>query len=332
MTMVGQRQVEPGVLAAPGWRALVVSVSKDPNAKLTVLLFPKGHASPGRCVKVPTTPAAASALQREADILVGIHRRGLGTVACTVPRVLGDVPTPAGTALVTTGMPGTPLITRYHRWHHTASKGSVAAEFEAAGTWLDAFWRATVCGEAVLDTVTPLLPAMSMRFHDHPHLDHILNRLRAIRVRLAEVRSPVTATHGDFWFGNLLVDEKGVSGVLDWEAGALTGQPVGDLVRFALSYALYLDRHTRCGRGVAGHFGLRAGPFGAGIAHLFWGQGWFPEISQDFLARGLTNLGLPTDLWRDLLLVGLAEVAVTADHSTFAASHLELLESLAEMS
>ena len=54
--------------------------------------------------------------------------------------------------------------------------------------------------------------------------------------------------HGDYWPGNLLLHRGRVSGVVDWEAGALAGEPLRDVVRFVLSYALYLDRHTRAGR------------------------------------------------------------------------------------
>ena len=41
--------------------------------------------------------------------------------------------------------------------------------------------------------------------------------------RLAGARLPVTAVHGDFWFGNLLSRGGEVTGVVDWEAGAAQG-------------------------------------------------------------------------------------------------------------
>src|SRR5512132_1314511 len=39
-------------------RALVIGTSKDPNAKITMLLFPRGDARPALAVKIPTTDEA----------------------------------------------------------------------------------------------------------------------------------------------------------------------------------------------------------------------------------------------------------------------------------
>src|SRR6185369_3446488 len=96
------------------------------------------------------------------------------------------------------------------------------------------------------------------------------------------------------------------------------GEPLRDVVRFAASYALYLDRHTQAGRRVAGHPGLRADTWGAGLAHAAKGRGWFGALVRDYLAAALDRLGLPTSLWPDLVLAGIADVAATADHPEFA--------------
>lgn len=329
--MIAVEEMAPslaGVLSEDGWRALVVAVSKDPNAKFTILLFPPGSDIPERAIKAPTTSGAAAALSGEADVLRTLHRRGLGRVSPTVPAVLGKLDTPAGQALLLSGLRGQPLTTAYHRWHHTAREGLVRADFAAAGRWLAAFWESTAWGGTDLDPVSWLLPTLRSRFESHADFEAAWKGLHAIRDRMRGERTPVTAVHGDFWFGNVLVEGGEVSGVLDWEAGMLAGQPVRDLVRFALSYALYLDRHTRPGRTVAGHPGLRAGRFGAGIEFLADGTGWFPDAARTFLMSGLNRLGIPGTLWRDMVLVGAAEVAATADHPDFAAAHLELLVGL----
>jgi aminoglycoside phosphotransferase (APT) family kinase protein len=133
--------------------------------------------------------------------------------------------------------------------------------------------------------------------------------------------------HGDLWFGNVLAAGH-VTGVVDWEAGAVRGDPVRDLARFVLAYALYLDRHTPPGRRVRGHPGLRAGHWGAGVAYAIDGTGWFPDLARGFLDQGLRRLGLPGALWRDVALAGLADVAATADHAAFALAHLRLLRHL----
>ncbi len=131
--------------------------------------------------------------------------------------------------------------------------------------------------------------------------------------------------HGDFWFGNLLLSGQAVSGVVDWECGTVAGEPLRDVARFALSYALYLDRHTRRGRRVAGHPALRAERWGDGLRYALTGRGWFPDLMREFLRRNLSRLGAAPELWFDLAVAGVAEVAVTANHPEFAAAHLRLL-------
>jgi hypothetical protein len=123
----------------------------------------------------------------------------------------------------------------------------------------------------------------------------------------------------------VLVTRGTVTGVVDWACGELSGEPLRDVARFALSYSLYLDRHTRAGRPVAGHPGLRADGWGTGIRYAIAGEEWFGRLVRDFVAGALGRLGAPPQLWRDVILAGLAEVAATADHPEFAAHHRDLL-------
>src|SRR5260370_42521195 len=91
--------------------------------------------------------------------------------------------------------------------------------------------------------------------------------------------TPLAVGPGDFWAGNVLVTGSAVTGGVDWPAGMLSGEPLTDVARFALSYALYLDRHTRPGRPVAGHPGLRADIWGAGIRDAIAGEQWLGRIA-----------------------------------------------------
>jgi hypothetical protein len=138
--------------------------------------------------------------------------------------------------------------------------------------------------------------------------------------------TPRTAVHGDYWFGNLLVEDGHLVGVVDWEAGELAGEPLRDVARFAVSYSLYLDRHTSPGKAVAGHRGLRAGEWGAGLAYALAGTGWYGRLLHEFCGSALARLGADPNLAPDVLLAGIADVVATADHDEFAASHLELLK------
>jgi hypothetical protein len=169
---------------------------------------------------------------------------------------------------------------------------------------------------------------LAERFEDDPSLGGSIGAVDALRNRLSNHETFRVAVHGDLWCGNLLMCDEQILGVVDWEAATLSGDPLRDLVRFALTYSLYLDRHTRSGRKVAGHRGLRAQEWGCGIRYAIDGQGWYPTLFKTFLRRGLRRLGLPPASWRTAALAGLAEIAVTADDHAFAHHHMRLLTRL----
>jgi len=307
-------------------RALLLLTSRDPNAKVTVLLFRPGHRRPAYALKLPTTVLAETAIRRERVLLGDLLRSELGPLAATVPRPLAELDVQGRCALLVTAVGGSPMFTAYHRWRHTAARSSVRADFDAAGSWLAAFQGRTAGQAGRPDAHGAPVEVLRRRF---PGETGALSSLERVHALLARAARP-TAVHGDFWAGNLLTTGGRVTGVVDWEAGSTRGDPVSDLVRFALTYALYLDRHTAPGRRVPAHQGLRAGRWGAGVEYAIGGEGWFPDLFRDFLRRGLARLGVAPELWRPAALAGLAEIAATADHEGFARRHLELFGSLAE--
>jgi hypothetical protein len=76
------------VRGTPGVRSVVIGVSKDPNAKVTVLLVSERDGMPVMAVKVPTTPIAAAAVESETAALVELHARYSGVAIRTIPRVV----------------------------------------------------------------------------------------------------------------------------------------------------------------------------------------------------------------------------------------------------
>ena len=317
------------VLDLPGMHSLVLALSKDPNAKFTVLLIPDGGRQPTLAIKLPTTPAAEASIAAETGVLRALHDRLSGVTLATIPRLeelpeLADVP-----SLVTSALPGSPLTTRYHAWRHLGTPGAVRADFRAVEVWLGGLQSATAGARGPLDMDGGAVAALQRRFGEEPGVNESLAALTRVHERLRLTSTPRTAVHGDFWFGNVLMAGERVSGVIDWEAGAAQGEPVRDLIRFALTYALYLDRHTRAGHRVSGHPGLWAGEWGAGITWALEGQGWFPDLIREFVQNGLIRLGADPERWRDALLAGLAEVAATADHVEFARLHWQLFGRLA---
>lgn len=316
------------VLSAPDRRAVVIGMSKDPNAKLTVVLTPTRAGAGTLVVKIATTPVADDAVRREHDRLQGVRTLIHPTVRCTVPRPESLTEIGGRAALVVSGVPGTPLAVSYQRRRHTARPASVAADFDAVDRWLDRFHTGPAQGPAPV--MGDAVAGVEARFGHLPGpTSAVLGSLEAAAARLAAAPDRGRPVHGDLWAGNLLLTSPGVvTGVVDWEAASLLGDPLRDVVRFASSYALYLDRRTGAGRPVAGHRGLRAGRWGAGLRYAVEGSGWFPDLFRSFLGRGLRRLGLTSDRWRDAVLVGLADVAATADHEEFARRHLELAAEL----
>jgi aminoglycoside phosphotransferase len=319
------------LLRAPGVTSVVIGASKDPNAKVTVLLLAAGDDQPSVAVKAPTTAVAEAAVMAEMDLLHALHERveDDGLLA-TIPQVIELIDFRGAAAMATTALAGMPMTTLYHRWRHLSRPASVAADFQAVGAWLAWFQQATKGPVQALEMDGGTVRRLHDRFQEEADIGAVSDRLRRIHDRLRNSRAPRTAVHGDLWHGNVLVRDGAVSGVVDWEAGASLGEPVRDLVRFPLIYALYLDRHTRPGRPVAGHPGLRAGPWGTGVEYALEGKGWFPELFRAFLQAGLDRLGAPPDCWRDAAVAGIAEIAATTDDLDFGRHHLQVFRRLSD--
>ena len=312
---------------ATGLRSLVICASKTPNAKIIVLLVSPTTGRPVLAAKVPTTAEAARAVETEARLLVELDDLG-PTLAATIPRVVDMVEFDGRPGLVTTAVDGLPMKTSYLRWRHTATAARVAADFDAIERWTAELHRRTAGPSAPLEMDAGVAARLSRRFQDVPGLDDDLGRLGEVCARLRRSATPRTAVHGDLWLGNVLLDGRSVSGVVDWEGGAASGEPVRDLVRFALMYALFLDRRTKAGRRVPGHRVLRAGDWGAGVVYALDGAGWFPDLFRRFLRNGLARLGASPASWRDAALAGIAETAAYTDDDDFARLHLELFRRL----
>lgn len=313
---------------ASGLVPLVICDSKNPNAKFAIVLVSRATGRATLAIKAPTSDTAARAVEAESRML--LHLRDLDeTLASTIPRFHETVEFEGRPALVMSAVDGTSMRTSYLRWRHTARRSSVEADFAAVETWLAAFQRATATGVASLAPDGVASSRIAKRHAGRAGLDDVLECYDEICGRLSPYTTPQTAVHGDLWTNNLLLRDGRVSGVVDWEGGKRAGEPARDVARFALMYALFLDRRTRAGRRVPGHRVLRAGAWGAAVEYAIDGHGWFPDLFRGFLRRNLVRLGAPAAAWRDTALAGVAEVAALADDDEFARLHLELFRRLA---
>jgi aminoglycoside phosphotransferase (APT) family kinase protein len=310
-----------------GLASVLVGVSKDPNAKVTVLLVSRTTGRAVLAVKVPTTTAAAAVVAVERRTLEALPRRLPHDLLGSVPRTVQMVDANGLPALVTTAVPGAPM-SRDYLGRPAAVRARAAEHFAAAGRWLEWLQTATAGARAPIEVATGAATALQARFEDDPHVGDDVARLAEVSARLREHAVPRTVVHGDLWFGNLLLDRGRITGVVDWEASSACGEPLRDVARFVVMYALYLDARTRPGRRVRGLDGLRAGDWGAGVAFAVDGTGWFPELFRGFVRGALDRLGAPPELWRSVILAGVAEVAAQTDDPAFARAHLRLLRRL----
>lgn len=310
-------------------RFVVVSMSKDENPKTTVLVFVGRERQPRLVVKVAGTDGAAASIHREAAALSGLAALDPTLLGSTVPRLVDTRSLSGRAVLVMTARPGQPMSIPYHRFRHTASPALVGADFAAAASWLRHLSALVVPDRLTLAWPTSGSPELHLGIPDRISRRWAADPVAAQVAEWAADRArslgtdPVAVVHGDFWCGNVLRLAGWVSGVVDWEHSGW-GDPLRDRVRFALSYALYLDRHTPLGGRVAGHPGLVAGRWGDPIRYAVLADTWFATLVRDFVGDGLAATGRSTDLWRTALVLGLVEIAATSDHADFARRHLEL--------
>jgi aminoglycoside phosphotransferase (APT) family kinase protein len=232
--------------------------------------------------------------------------------------------------LVTTALPGRVMLASYHQWRHTARPSSVRADFDAAGRWLAELHRHASPGDTSLARmIDGVATQLTRRFGEDSVRPEDAQILLGLHFRLDRQRVGRGLMHGDFWPGNVLMSDGQVCGIVDWECSRPDGLLVRDLARFAITYSLYLDRHTRPGRRVAGHAGLRAGEWGAGLDYALSGSGWYPDLVRQFMADGLQRLGVDPICAGDVLLAEIACIAAESDNPEFAKSHLRLLRRLA---
>jgi aminoglycoside phosphotransferase len=303
---------------------VVLAMSKDENPKATVIAFAEDGRTPRLAVKVALTPGARASVAAEAGALRRLAEADPTLVGGTVPRLLDERHDASTAVIVTSAHPGVPMSVDYHRWRHTSSARRVTEDFEHAGAWLAALARSAppVRAESTRPS-SSVADALVTRWPSDVAARALADGIRSAVSDLAADR-PSSVVHGDFWCGNILRRAGAVVGVIDWEHATFADDPLRDRARFALSYALYLDRHTTAGRRVAGHRALVAGPWGEGVRYAIAGSGWFPTLLQGFLSDGLQTTGRDPRLWRQVLLLGLAEIAATSDHQEFARHHLLL--------
>jgi aminoglycoside phosphotransferase (APT) family kinase protein len=324
--------------------SVVVGVSKVPDGKVSIILF-DAEQQPSVVAKISRTAVGESALSRENAVLEHFWDMGCSFVTDYAPKPLLLEKLDGRAFLALTYRPGHPMLTRYQTPGHTGNADRVAEDFAAAGEWLEGFHRQTLSGAEQLDAegFERRVTAVFDRYRDEVGWSDEEEELAvAVAHRAADLRGcpvPVTGVHGDFWMGNLLMEDTRIAGVLDWEIGITDGIPLTDIYKFPTSYGFYLDRAHPGSQDLPGHpdrmnhlyrwlqFGRW--PNLVGFGYTYFGRGWFPDLARRFILGHLAALGIPAAMNGIFFPVFLAEQAMTLDVPAFRQGYRSLLRALA---
>lgn len=178
----------------------------------TLFLFPSGATHPDVVAKIGTGPGAGS-LRAEAEVLRQVANALPLEFTSMLPQVVHVRHAADAEILVQSAVEGTPLWLSMQRSVRARRKFGI--EIANVGRWLGAFQRQTRRDETTAESMAPAVAESPLR---------------------GTPVAPVSV-HGDFWARNILVVNRRVSGVVDWENAQITGPPWRDLFDFAFLFA-----------------------------------------------------------------------------------------------
>lgn len=243
-------------------------------------------------IAVADAGAASVVLDHEEAVLGGLRSRLDAEMVRTVPHVVQRVqasPTAVG-LVVTAPQDKDPIVPEPRRpMRGRQRKEPAPVVLEAVGTWLDKLWQQTVEGEPVPAAVgaagarwlLDLYPPIS---RTAVGLDDLLRAQRAMGSQLV----PRTVVHGCLCPRHVRMSHGRVVAVEDWGLGSLGSDPLIDLGGFAVRYA-----GNRLGDALAG-------------------RSAFGKAVRGFVSTGLDRVGVPTRMWRDLLMLAQLDRAYRA--------------------
>ncbi len=268
-------------LALDGDRWAVVSQGEYNSQKPVLLIYPPADDRPEAVIKMTRDPVFDARLVVERDALLGLE--ALRWRTADLPRVLFHGRHAGLGFLAETALRGRPF-------NQIARPGQPDPAFDASLEFLIELARSTSRPARGADHAAALGPLVHRFLELWPLKADATARLRHdLDVIGAQPALETVFLHGDAGTWNLLVDDAGRIGVLDWEAAEGQGPPMWDVARFVHSYAL-LDR----GLGRLGGASFRA------RRHLIDGSSLTPAIAAA-VERYRAALGLPVELVPPLL-------------------------------
>jgi len=275
-------------------------------------------------VKIPRTPEGARVVEREIAVLRSAARVLPESVRSTLPRIVTTPRLHVRRVLVTTRMTGT----RLHRPVGPPTRWRALRDYQRARAWMEAV-QATVTGAAEpVEWPARLSGPLAARWDGHDQVASAASRVERAAVRLLSESSPHTVVHGRLGPESLWVDGTAVTGVQDWADGDVCGDPLRDLVQFALGYSAFRRPGRRAPRGNGRTGGRVADNPLVGVRSALLGTDWYADLFRAYLQAGLARLQVSAACWYDLAVAGVAERCLRAEDEEVAEAYLSLLADL----
>lgn len=205
----------------------------EASRHVVVLVHAEGEPRPRLVVKVPRRADDTAGIIREGDTLRELARRwpaGRGSIPC----VLACEPFDGHHLLVETAVSGRHL-------NHQAVRDDPGRALATVGDWLAGIPATGTtaqrpgCWEQLLDS--PLAGFTRLAPHTRD-LGDLVEATQALTAPLREADLPLVVEHGDLSHPNLLIDDAGRLGVVDWELSRPDGLIGHDLFIF-LAFAAF---------------------------------------------------------------------------------------------
>ena len=214
-----------------------------PESALVVLLFADGDDSPFAVAKTARVAAGDALVRAEIAALATMQRRLSGPLARHCPLGVASGTCNERTWLLMTALPG--QVEMHHMWRipphpDTFPRLQAALDFAAELRRQHAPGPMRTQEFLARSSPTQVVRDIAATWHTHEQA-----ALLDVLEKNWERAWPAGPAHGDFFPGNVLFDETGVSGVVDWSFGSEQQPYFVDVLQYELSFLLHatLVRH-----------------------------------------------------------------------------------------
>ena len=256
--------------------AIQIGGFRGKDRKVNFLIFDRAGLSPVLVLKTGRSDSFGSKLERCFQNLA--ETKKLTSIQQTTPVPIGMFEYEDRIVTAESFSPGTSLNLLLRRGCRTAPR-QVEEDLQRAMNWLEAFQRETTSEDVLWNVKAEIERQLAT-------CDFKLT----IRFRLDLLRSahehetlslPVTASHGDYWPGNVLLEPARIS-VIDWDYFKHEEWPLLDLFLFVSTYARAYPWS-----------GWKWVPRGEAFKKAFLQQNWFSEMIRESLKSYFLRMKLP---------------------------------------